>query len=180
MRYASRAAVVAALLLVGGCGDAQETATSTSTSAPSKSLPTPSATPMAVDAYVLAAGRICSDGQQKVYTAVNEVLMGEAFPQTFPSDSFVKFYRQTHAIGVETVDQLSDLQVPAGQEPRRDADLAFIQRSVDFTVAAGKAVAGSDGSAYQRLVAEELAARPADPLLPEDCLALSLGPGAGR
>jgi hypothetical protein len=156
--HAPLGAAAAALLLVAACGGAKQK-------------------PMTTDAYVAAAQRICDDGQQKVYAAQTSELKGAS--DTFPSPALVSFYQKTHAFGLDVIAQLRSLPVPAGQEQRRDADLALIGSQIDFTAAAG-AAAGSDQAAYRRAVAGKRPAPQPNPLLPPACLNLSLGPGAGN
>jgi hypothetical protein len=137
------------------------------------------ATPLTVDSYVAQARAICDAGQQKVYDEITTVLHGVVYPNTFPSDAFVRFYQYTHGIGLDVIAQLHGLAVPAGDEARRDGDLAVMGSAVGFTAAAARAAAGNDEAPYGRLVSRKAPSRPPKQLLPPECLYLSLGPARG-
>ena len=130
--------------------------------------------------FAAQAHRICGDRQQQVYQAIQTMLSGEeAYPRSFPSAKFASFYQKTAQIGADAVARLRQLPIPAGQEAQMTSDLAYLTSMVEWTRAAGRAASQPDEASYRALVQKPARTPPTHPVLPEDCLYLSLGPGAG-
>ena len=160
--------------LAAGCGSASKNASPTGTG----SAPVRASSLSAAD-FAAQAGRICGDGQQQVYQTIETVLNGEAYPRSFPSAAFASFYQKTAQIGADAVARLRQLPIPAGQEAQMTSDLAYLTSMVEWTRAAGRAAHQPDDASYRALVQKPARTPPTHPVLPEDCLYLSLGPGAG-
>jgi hypothetical protein len=108
------------------------------------------------------------------------VLYGEeAYPRSFPSAEFASFYQKTAQIGADVVARLRQLPIPAGQETQMTSDLAFLTSMVEWTRAASRAAAQPDAASYRALVQKPAPTMLTHPVLPEECLYLFLGPGAG-
>ena len=161
--------------LAAGCGGASRNASPTAAG----SAAVRSSSLVAAD-FAAQARRICGDGQQQVYQAIQTELNGEeAYPRSFPSAKFASFYRKTAQIGADAVARLRQLPIPAGQETQMTSELAFLTGMVEWTRAAGRAAAQPDEASYRALVQKPAPTLPTHPVLPEECLYLSLGPGAG-
>jgi hypothetical protein len=129
--------------------------------------------------FAAQAGLLLRVTADPAYQAIGTVLNGETYPRGFPSAEFASFYQRTSQIGADAVARLRQLPIPAGQEAQMTSDLALLTSILEWTRAAGRAAAQPDEAAYRALVQKPAPTFPTHPVLPEECIYLSLGPGAG-